>query len=309
MDRNSVDWKGYIPAVTTPFTEAGELDGRAWQELVEWLVSEGMHGIIVGGTTGEWFSMTQAERVEQFRLAAVQVRGRIPVIGGCNSYTPQDAIALAEAAQEAGLDGILLTPPPYVVTNRRETIAFYQAVSDAVAIPICVYNWPRGTGVDMDADTVSAIADIEHVVGIKNSTPNVGNFVETLAAVKDRLRVFGFPFNEFGVSLLQGIGGDGTMGAGAVLGRDHPEFWNRLWAGDVDGALAVGRRDRAVFDAWIRPDFSAPFASPQAIFKEALNLQGLPGGHVRPPLLPLTPDERDSVRETLIRLGRSVAGR
>lgn len=307
MDRNSVAWKGYLPAITTPFTATGEFDRSAWQELVEWMVSERMHGIIVGGTTGEWFSMTLEERVEQFQLAATQVRGRIHVIGGCNAYKPGEAITLAGAARDAGLDGILLTPPPYVVTNRRETIAFYKTVSDAVAIPICVYNWPRGTNVDMDAETVSALADIEHVVAIKNSTPNVGSFIETLVAVKDRLRVFGFSFNEFGVSLLQGIGGDGTMGAGAVLGREHPEFWNRLWAGDVDGAIEIGRRDRAIFDAWIRPDFSAPFGSPQAIFKEALNCQGLPGGHVRPPLLPLTDGERDCVRETLVGLGRPVA--
>lgn len=308
MDRNSVDWKGYIPAITTPFTAEGDFDRRGWQQLVEWMVGEGMHGIIAGGTNGEWFSMSVAERVEQFQLAARQARGRIHVLGGCNAYTPGEAITLARAALEAGLDGILLTPPPYVVTNPKETVAFYEAVSDAVAIPICAYNWPRGTNVDMDVDTVLALADVKHVVALKNSTPDIGNFVEILVAAKDRLRIFGFPFNEFGIGLLQGVGGDGTMGAGAVLGRDHPEFWNRLWAGDVEGALTVGARDRAVFDAWIRPDFSAPFGSPQAIFKEALNLQGLPGGHVRAPLLPLTNLERESVKQTLKRLGRPLTG-
>lgn len=303
MNRSDIDWKGYIPAITTPFTETGEFDRSAWQELCEWMVSERMHGIIVGGTTGEWFSMTRAERVEQFRLAAAQVQGRITVLGGCNAYTPAEAIELAQAANEAGLDGILLTPPPYVVPSPREIIAFYQAVSDAVAIPIMVYNWPRGTNVDMSADLIRQLAEIEHVVALKNSTGDFGRFVETLIAVKDRLRVFGFPFNDTGIELLTRVGGDGTAGAGAILGHEQPDFFNYLWAGDLENARRVGARDRELFKAWIRPDFSAPFGSPQAIFKAALNLRGLPGGYPRPPILPLTEQELANVRSVLIHLG------
>lgn len=303
MNRNDIDWKGYIPALTTPFSATGEFDRSAWQELCEWMVAERMHGIVVGGTTGEWFSMTMAERVEQFRLAAQQVRGRITVLGGCNAYTPAEAIALAREAKEAGLDGILLTPPPYVVPSPREILAFYQAVSDAVKIPIMVYNWPRGTNVDMNAELVQQLAKIETVVALKNSTGNFGNFVETLLAVKDEIRVFGFPFNETGIELLTKVGGDGTAGAGAILGHDQPDFFNYLWAGDVENALRVGARDRRLFKAWIRPDFSAPFGSPQAIFKAALNLQGLPGGHPRLPILPLTEPELASVQDVLVELG------
>ena len=303
MDRSSVSWRGYIPAVTTPFTASGELDRRGWQELVEWFVAEGLHGIAVGGPTGEWFSMAAAERVELFRLAARQVRGRMPVLGGCSAYTPREAIDYARAAKECGLDGIFLTPPPYVVPTDREIVAFFQAVSDAVAIPICVYNWPRGTNVDLTARTVQRLAEIEHVVAVKNSTGDVGRRLEIFFAVKDRLRYFGVPVNELGITLIQHHGADGSIGSGAVLGAEHPRFFECVWKGDLDGARESAARNRFLFEQWTNPDFSSKIGSPQAVMKAALNLRGLPGGHPRPPILPLLPEEVDRVRETLHALG------
>lgn len=303
MDRHSVDWRGYMPAVTTPFTRDGDFDPRGWQELLEWMVAEKMHGVVIAGTTGEWTSLSEAERRELFRLAAQQIRGRIPVIAGCSAYTPAEAVRYAQYAKELGLDGILLSVPPYVHPTRREIVAFYKAVSDAVPIPIVVYNWPRGTAVDMDRDLVLRLADIENVVAIKNSTPDVGNFVETLVAVKDQLRYFGFPYTEFGITLLQTIGGDGTMGAGAVMGYNHAKFYDCLWSGDLEGAREAALWDRAFFEATINPDYSARWGSPPALLKTCLNLRGLPGGYPRPPLLPLTDEETEEVAAMLQRLG------
>lgn len=85
MDRNTVDWKGYIPAITTPFLENGEVDWEGWEELLHWLVDEGMHGLLVNGTTGEWFSQSVEEQKELFRTASKHVNNRIPVIVGCTA--------------------------------------------------------------------------------------------------------------------------------------------------------------------------------------------------------------------------------
>jgi 4-hydroxy-tetrahydrodipicolinate synthase len=303
MNRDSVDWKGYIPAITTPFTEAGELDRPGWLELVDWMLAEGMHGIAVAGTTGEWFSLAPDERIELFTTASERVAGRITVLAGCNAFTPAESITYAQAALDAGCDGILLTPPPYVVPSKAEVIAWYNAVSDAVAIPICIYNWPRGTGVDLDAATLSELTEIEHVVAIKNSTGNFASFLDGFFAVKNDVRYFGAPMTELGITLIQEYGLDGTIGAGAVLGASHPDFFNHAWAGDRDAALACGARDRLLFQHWINPDYSPRFGSPQAIMKVALELRGLPGGPPRPPLLPLDSAEVDRVRATMAELG------
>lgn len=299
MDRTSVDWHGYIPAVTTPFTATGELDLAAWREQLEWLAAERMHGIIVAGTSGEWFSLTGGERAELFRVAASQVGDRFPVLGGCNAYTPAEAVAHARAARDAGLAGILLTPPPYVVPNRAELVAFYRAVSAAVDIPICVYNWPRGTGVDLDADLLGELADLDRVVAVKNSTPDFGGFVRGLVAVGERVRYFGIPTDDTGIALLRGVGGDGLMGAGAVLGADHPDFFRALAREDLAGARRLGERDRVLMRRWFGADYGPLFGNAPAILKCALRRRGVPAGHVRPPLLPLTPQDEQRVYDTL----------
>jgi len=304
MDRTSVDWRGYIPAITTPFTEDRQLDERGLQQLLEWLAAEGMHGIVVAGTTGEWFSLSASERQRVLRIAGGQLRGKLTLIAGCNAYSADRAIEYAEMARECGFDGILLTPPPYIVPTEEEIFAFYSHVSRQTRLPICVYNWPPGTNVDMSCELLERLADLDNVVAVKNSTGRLDRFIEAFLTLKDRLRVFGFSMDQLGATLVRNLGGDGTMGAGAVLGRDHPDFYNHLWRGDLDAALQCGARDRVLMKEWFTEKLVGRFGSAQAILKEALNVQGLPGGYPRPPILELNAEARERVRDTLRRLGR-----
>src|SRR5579875_2825593 len=100
MDRTSVDWRGYIPAITTPFTRDRQLDERAWVQLLEWLAAEGMHGIVVAGTTGEWFSLSDAERRTLLRLTGRQLRGKLTLIAGCNAFSADRVVEYSEMARE-----------------------------------------------------------------------------------------------------------------------------------------------------------------------------------------------------------------
>lgn len=302
MDRNTVDWHGYIPAITTPFTRDGDLDPIAFEGQMQWLAEEGMHGVILAGTSGEWFSMTEAERAELFALGG-RFRAGMRVIGGCNAFTAAEAIRHARAAEEAGLDGILVTPPPYMVPTREEVLAFYREVSDGTTLPITVYNWPRGCIVDLDPELLSELADIDNVVAIKNSTGDFRAFLDAMYRVEDRVRYFGVPTNALGADLVSLGHGDGLMGSGAPLGRDHPGFWDALAAGDRDRAIELGARDRVVMTSWFGPDYGAQFGNQQAIMKTALRLQGVPAGFVRRPLLELSEEQVDRVRATLEGLG------
>ncbi|HLU45796.1 MAG TPA: dihydrodipicolinate synthase family protein [Natronosporangium sp.] len=303
MDRTDVNWRGYIPAITTPFDADGALDLAAFEKQLGWLIEQGMHGIILAGTTGEWFSMTPAERAELFAAGGKLAPADLPVIGGCNGYTAQEVISHARAAEAAGLAGILVTPPPYVVPNRRELVQFYRDVSDAVDLPICVYNWPRGCGVDMSPDLLAELAELDKVVAIKNSTGDFGAFLAGLYALSDRVRYFGVPTSPLGADLASLGRGDGLMGSGAPLGADHPGFWEAVWRGDRDRAVELGARDRVIMQRWFTPDYGARFGNAQAIMKTALRLQGVPAGYVRRPLLELTADEVAIVEATLRELG------
>ncbi|WP_368498661.1 dihydrodipicolinate synthase family protein [Herbiconiux sp. A18JL235] len=302
MDRNSVDWHGYIPAITTPFDREGAFDTAAFEGQMGWLSEEGMHGVILAGTSGEWFSLSAAERAELFRRGAEFGAG-MRVLGGCNAFTAAEAIQHAREAENAGLDGILLTPPPYLVPSRAEVVQFYRDVADGTGLPICVYNWPRGCVVDLDAETLGELAEIDNVVAIKNSTGDFRGFLAGLYALGDRVRYFGVPTSELGADLVQLGRGDGLMGSGAPLGRDHPDFWNALEAGDRDRAIELGARDRVVMLDWFGADYGARFGNQQAIMKTALRLRGVPAGFVRRPLLELDDEQVAIVRGTLEGLG------
>jgi len=303
MDRHSVDWRGYIPAIPTPFTVDDNLDLQGLDRLLQWLLDEGMHGIIVGGTVGEWFTITMQER--QALLAAVgrKLKGRIPLIAGCNAYTAQEVVVNAELAAQSGFDGILVTPPPYMVPTEREILDYYREVNAAVSLPICVYNWPPGTGVDMSVGLLQAISELSNVVALKNSTGDLRLFLDVFFALKDRLRIFNVPMNALGIPLVRQYGADGMMGAGAVLGRDLPGFFDAIWAGDVERARCLGERNDLLMRDWFDSNYVGRIGSAQAIFKEALNQRGVTVGPPRRPLLPLDDHGVSVVRQTLRRLG------
>ncbi len=303
MDRHSVDWTGYIPAITTPFTREGALDLDGLDGQMEWYVAERLHGVILAGTSGEWFSMTAEERARLFEAGAKHRGDDFVVIGACNAFTAAEAIQHAHAAERAGLDGILLTPPPYVVPNDREIAAFYRAVSDASDIPLTVYNWPRGCIVDMGTSLLDELADIENVVAIKNSTGDFAGFLEGMYRLESRVRYFGLPTSALGADLALLGHGDGLMGSGGVLGADHSDYWRAIDAGDRDRAIELGQRDRVIMQAWFQPNYGAQFGNQQAIMKTALRLRGLPAGFVRDPLLELTEQEVGRVEATLHELG------
>ncbi|WP_156840961.1 dihydrodipicolinate synthase family protein [Novosphingobium aquimarinum] len=302
--RNRVEWRGYLPAITTPFNDARELDLAALGRLLEWLEAEGMHGLVIAGTTGEWSSLSAEERRSVFKAAGDQLAGKLPLIAGCTAFTPGEVIGFAQSAGESGFEGILVTPPPYIRPGPDEIVDFYTAVSNESPLPICVYNWPPGTGIDMPPELLGRLAEIENVVAVKQSTSDLRRFTDTFFALNDKVRVFGHAMDEHGLALLQARGGDGTMGAGGVLGRIQPDFYNNLWAGDIEAARACGRKDRMILDEWYTPELTGRFGSGPAVLKAALNLMGLPGGYVRAPLRDVAEESLGEIRKTLVAAGR-----
>jgi dihydrodipicolinate synthase/N-acetylneuraminate lyase len=302
--RMRVEWRGYIPAITTPFDADGELDLAGLGRLLEWLHGEGMHGLVVAGTTGEWTSLKPQERKTLISAVGRQMAGKLPLIAGCTAFTAIEVLDFAQAAAAAGFEGILVTPPPYIRPSEDEIYAFYTSVSDGSPLPICIYNWPPGTGIDMSIPLLERLAGIENVVAIKQSTGDLRRFVHTYFRLSDRVRVFGHTMDDCGLALLKGAGGDGTMGAGGVLGRVQPDFYRNVWAGDFEAARACGQQDRVIMDDWYTEDLVGRFGSGSAILKAALNVQGLPGGYVRRPLLDVCPSSLERIRATLAGLGR-----
>jgi 4-hydroxy-tetrahydrodipicolinate synthase len=290
MQRTDVDWRGYWVAAPTPFTTDGQLDENGWAELVEVYARQGVHGLLVNGSTGEWFSQSGAERRRVVEIAVETAAGRLPVIAGISAYTPGEAAALAEHAAASRADGVLATPPPYVHPSPDEIVAFYRTVSSATDLPFMVYNWPRGVSVDL-AETpglMARLADLDHVVAIKDSTGDWLRMLGTVEAVADRVRVFGSFISRRGLAVLLGLGGDGNIDGGGLGAPFAVPFYDAVAEGKAEEAAEAARRYAAISGRLINPDYSGIFASPIAQLKAAMAMLGHPAGPPRPPLLPLT---------------------
>jgi 1-pyrroline-4-hydroxy-2-carboxylate deaminase len=292
MDRDSVDWKGYWIAAPTPFTVTGALDEDALCAMLRLYHGLGAHGVLVNGTTGEWFAQNDGERRRVAELAVEELGGKIPVVIGCTTFTPSQTIALGRHAREIGADGMLSTPPPYAAPTPREIVAFFSAISDSVDLPIMVYNWARGVAVEITWETALELAQIDRVVAIKDSTVHAAQALATLEKVGDRVRVFGSFISRLGLSVLHGLGGDGNIDGGGLGAKFAVAFYEAFWRGDFAAAQQAADRYGALMTRLIRPDWSGAFGSPQSQIKACMNMLGQPGGYVRPPLLPI-----DGVRE------------
>jgi 4-hydroxy-tetrahydrodipicolinate synthase len=128
MNRDDVSWHGYWPAAPTPFTADGEFDEAAMRALMRCYVHDRMHGVLVNGSSGEWFSQSLDERQKVADVAVTAPAGAVPCVIGCSALLLADSIALARHAEKIGADGVMLTPPPYLRPSNDEIVYFYQRV-------------------------------------------------------------------------------------------------------------------------------------------------------------------------------------
>lgn len=293
MNRDDVAWSGYWPASPTPFTASGALDTDGLRELMELYARMRVDGVLINGSTGEWFSQSEAERRSVAEIAVAAVAGRFPVVIGISAYTAAESSALAEHAARAGADGVLATPPPYVHPTADETVAYYRTVSGATDLPFMVYNWPRGVSIDMGRlpGLFARLADLDNVVAIKDSTGDWLGMLDTVEELSARVRVFGSFLHQRGLATLLNIGGDGNIDGGGVGAPFAVPFYRAVAAKDAAAAKVWAARYRSLSGRLINGDYSGVFASPIPQLKAVMNLLGQPGGAVRPPLLPVTDAE------------------
>ena len=305
MDRDSVSWRGYWAACPTPFAEDESFAPDLMRELLDCYVSQGLHGVLINGTAGEWFSQTPQERRAVARTAIEHVAGRMTVVIGCTACTAREVAELGRDAMDAGADGISSTPPPYAKTSPDETVAFFTDIARALPAPMMVYNWPHGTSVDIGPELAARLANVDTVVAIKDSTPNVEQFHQTVRTVVGRVRMFGQFMSTHGYERMCRDGGDGTIGGGTIFGAPDPQFWEAHWRGDRERCLAHARRiDRLFPRLWVNGGSAGRWGAYQSQLKAIMAMLGQPGGTTRPPRLPLTDlGSLRAIREILVEEG------
>ena len=283
MRAMSADFGAILTAMVTPFDERGRVDEDAAVALMHHLVEHGSDGLVICGTTGEAATLDDEEHLGMIELAVREMKGRATVIAGVGSNDTRHAVRLTERATAIGPDGLLSVNPYYNRPGRRGMLAHFGEVDRATDLPILVYNIPTRTGEDMPNDFLAELAQLEHIIGVKQA--NHANLAKIdgmeIYAGNDDMLADVLDLGEPGGILT----GSHVFGAEMRRMVDEPEQRRVIEAGlqDVYEALAV-----------------APAA---CSLKAALNLIGLPVGTPRLPYVELDESELATVRDMLERHG------
>ncbi len=281
-----------ITAMVTPFDRELAVDHGRLAELAVWLVEHGSDGLVVAGTTGESPTLTDDEKLAMFRTVIEAVGDRAAVIAGTGTYDTRHTIALTKKAAECGADAALVVTPYYNKPPERGLIEHFKAVAAASPLPIVIYNIPGRSGVNLSADALAVLGEVERIVAVKQANPDR----DDLARLVERSDIGIYAGNDDMLLDVLRVGGlGGICVASHVVGPRMAEMAACVREGRLAEAEAI--------DAELQPLYKALFVTTNPIpIKAAVNLLGIDVGGLRLPLVPATDEERAVVRAQLERL-------
>jgi len=287
-------FRGSFTALVTPMRD-GAVDETAFAEFVEWQITEGTHGLVPVGTTGESPTLSHKEHRRVIALCIEIAAGRVSVIAGAGSNNTIEAVELGRDAERAGASGLLVVTPYYNKPNQAGLIAHYKAINDAVGIPIIIYNIPPRSVIDMTDETMADLAGLPNIAGVKDATAK-------LDRVSWQRHLIGHDFiqlsGEDGTALgYMAHGGHGCISVTAnVAPRLVAEFQEACLSGDFSTALQL--QDR------LMPLHRALFLDPNpAGAKYALSLLGRMSDDLRLPLLHSSDGSKNEIQAAMRHAG------
>ena len=282
-------------ALVTPFTATGELDERSLRSLIDWQIASGVHFLVPCGSTGEAATMTLAEHRRVVEITVEQTAGRVPVVAGAASNDTRKAIDLSREMESLGATHLLHASPMYNKPPQRGIVAHFNAIADAVGIPIVVYNVPGRTGSNVEAATTLELAEHENIAAVKEAS---GNLAQIGEIIRHRPARFSVLSGDDPLTLqIMADGGDGVI---SVTSNAAPQLVSRLTGlcatGDYAGARAIHHQ----LAEWTAAAFVESNPIPT---KAGLAMMGRMLNVVRLPLVPLATRYESAVRSALASLG------
>ncbi len=296
----NIDLTGILVALVTPFTADGsEIDAGALEAHIDRMINAGVHGLVPGGSSGEFTTLTLEERKQLTELTVKAAGGRVPVVAGTGALSTKDAIDLAAHAAQVGASALMVVPPFYDAPDLGTLKELLREIYAASGLAIMFYNIPSATGLSLTPAEIASLAEVEGVRYLKDTSGDAVALTELLQLHGDTITAF----NGWDTLTFYGI----AAGAkGSVWGATNfiPELSRRLWdALAVDGDLARGRELWAKIYPICRLLEQHNYA---AAVKTGLELTGHPAGPVRKPFALLDDDARAELAELLRDAGVKV---
>ncbi|MDB9974983.1 dihydrodipicolinate synthase family protein [Candidatus Thioglobus sp.] len=282
-------FEGIYTPIITPFSSNGEIDWDVYAEVIDWQIENGVAGVIVGGSTGEFYALSKEERIQQFKFAAERINNRVEFMAGVNDIRVDECLDISMAAVDAGAKSLLVAAPPYSLPSEEELAHHVIAIAKATELPIMLYNYPGRTGVEMGEDFLSIVAKNPLVAAIKESSGDYSRLP---------LLSNNYPSIELAVGGEEQVLEFAAWGAKSwvcATANFFPSECVQLM--DILGKQSNFEKGRALMSAFM-PLMQALEQGGKFLqcVKLGCEQQGRPGGKVRLPLLPI----EDTLKKEMI---------
>lgn len=279
---------GSAVAIVTPFTDAG-VDYQALAELIEFQIKGGSDAIVVCGTTGEASTMPDEEHIAVIKFAVEQINKRVPVIAGTGSNDTRHAIELSQAAEAVGADALLSVTPYYNKAMQKGLYDHFKMIASNVKVPIVLYNVPSRTNLNLNPDTIKALAEIDNIVAVKEC--NLGQVGDIVNTCGEDFTVYSGDDNM--VLPVLSLGGKGVISVMAnIIPKDTHDMVAKFFAGDIKGSIQLQLQTLNL----IKAIFSEVNPIP---IKAAVNLLGYRAGRCRMPLTEISEQNLEALRREM----------
>lgn len=289
----------FVPHVT-PFTPDGHLDKEALRTCVRFWINGRISGLVPCGSNGEAPYLSRAERGEVIETVIDEVKGKVKVIAGTGTMSTRETILFTRDAKDLGVDAALVVTPFYFKLSNKEMYEHYTALLEAVDLPLILYSVPKFTGFSLEPTVISQlVSEYENVVGVKDSSGSIGLTAQIIRSVGDEISVLAGAADVTLPTLM--MGGRGAVIAVAnVFPAMCSSLYEAFGRGDYEKASNLQRRLSHLNEILVRNH------NQLSAIKEALRLQGLPGGYPRRPALPLENAEKIDVENVLKVISESL---
>jgi 4-hydroxy-tetrahydrodipicolinate synthase len=286
---------GIVPPMVTPLTDEDKINEPALRKLVNFLIDSGVHGLFPIGTTGEFYALSNDEFRQVLEVTLDETRGRVPVYAGVNHITTRGLIELAQIAENVGVNALSALTPMFLTPNQNQIYTHFESLAKNTSLPIILYNNKPKTGVDITPDTAARLADIDNIVGIKDSTGDMTNTEEYLRLTRNK----NFSVMMGRDTLIYAALCYGASGAVASCANVAPkiivDIYNKFMAGDHEGA-----REAQFKVAPLRIAFN--LGTFPSVIKTGLKLLGIDVGNCFAPSDPLTDEETRQLRKIMVEM-------
>ncbi|RAI65599.1 dihydrodipicolinate synthase family protein [Pseudomonas fluorescens] len=288
----------YTPAIT-PLTANGDIDKAAFAEVLEHLIESKVHGIIIGGSTGEYYAHTSQERIDLAAQAKDVIGGRLPLVIGTGAIRTEDSVEYAKAARAIKADAILVGSPPYALPTEKENAIHALTVDRAADLPIMLYNYPARMGVSMGPAYFAAVSESKNIVAIKESS---GDMAQVHRLARDYPNIsLSCGWDDQALEFFAWGARSWVCAGSNFIPREHVALYE---ACVIEKDFDKGRKIMSAFMPLM--DFLESGKFVQSI-KAGCELNGLRTGSVRSPLQPLYEHEKQALKDIISTLKRDVA--